>query len=151
MRITQPGDHVQVHYVKRFQDGSVASSRGRPPLEMIVGTDHPRLPGLGMGLVGLAAGESTKLRVAPEDAYGLRDPNKVRRVSRTRFQPDQLFKVGKMLRVTDRKGKPHLVRVLETRTKVVVVDTNHPWAGQVLEMEVQLVTIHDPATGFQAK
>src|SRR6516162_8638004 len=54
MRTVQQGDRVLVHYVKRFQDGSVASSRDRceAPLELTVGTDHPRLPGLGLALVG---------------------------------------------------------------------------------------------------
>src|SRR5262249_5388264 len=70
MRTAQQGDRVQIHYVKRFQDGSVVSSHGRTPLEVVVGTDHPRLPGLGLALVGLAPGTSTRLNVAPEHAYG---------------------------------------------------------------------------------
>jgi FKBP-type peptidyl-prolyl cis-trans isomerase 2 len=34
-----------------------------------------------------------------------------------------------------------VVRVVEVRGRVVVVDTNHPRAGQVVELEVELVTI----------
>src|SRR5436853_5894668 len=60
MRTVQSGDSVRVHYVKRFQDGSVASSRGRVPVELTVGIDHPRLRGLGLALVGLAPGEGTQ-------------------------------------------------------------------------------------------
>ena len=87
MRATQLGDRVQVHYVKRFPDGTVRSSRARgdAPLEVTVGTGHPRLPGLGSELVGLAAGKSVTLTVPAERAYGLPDPNRVRRVARTRF------------------------------------------------------------------
>ena len=48
MQTAQSGDRVRIHYVKRFQDGSVVSSTGRAPVEMTVGTDHPRLPGLGL-------------------------------------------------------------------------------------------------------
>ena len=66
MQKAQQGDHVQVHYVKRFQDGSTTSSRSRSPLELTIGTAHPRLPGLGLALVGLAAGECRTLRVPPE-------------------------------------------------------------------------------------
>src|SRR5262249_45368732 len=45
MRTVRQGDRVQVHYVKRFQDGFVASSRsrGHAPLELTIGIDHPRL------------------------------------------------------------------------------------------------------------
>src|SRR5262245_27863177 len=74
MQTAQPGDRVQVHYVKRLQDGSVASSHDRGPLEVTVGVDHPRLPGLGLALVGLAPGTSTRVRVPAERAYGPSDP-----------------------------------------------------------------------------
>src|SRR5262249_19750217 len=61
MRTARPGDRVQVHYVKRFQDGSVTSSRERGPLEVTIGVDHPRLPGLGLALVGLSPGTRTTI------------------------------------------------------------------------------------------
>lgn len=141
MRIAQHGDHVQVHYVKRFQDGSVASSRGRSPLEVIIGVDHPRLPGLGMALVGLAAGESTTLKVPPERAYGFCDPGRVRRVNRQRFRSDPALDVGKWVHVKGRR-RQRLVRIVEVRENTVVVDTNHRWAGQTLELQVQLISIH---------
>ena len=70
MPTAQLGDRVQVHYVKRLQDGSRASSRGRAPLEVVVGENHPRLPGLGMALVGLAPGTRTTVLVSAENAYG---------------------------------------------------------------------------------
>ena len=68
MHTAQTGDRVQVHYVVRSPDGSARSSRGREPLELTVGIEHPRLPGLGLGLVGLAPGETAKLTVPPERA-----------------------------------------------------------------------------------
>jgi hypothetical protein len=73
MQTAKQGDRVQVHNVKRFQDGSVASfrSRGRPPLELTVGTHHPRLPGLGLSLVGLAPGNHVTVNVPAERASGL--------------------------------------------------------------------------------
>src|SRR5262245_5336804 len=69
MQTAQQGDRVQVHYVKRFQDGSVASSRDRGPLELTIGTDHPRLPGLGSALVGLAPGACATVNVPAGRAY----------------------------------------------------------------------------------
>src|SRR5947208_10873390 len=101
MRTTQLGDRVQVHYVKRFPDGAVRASRARgdAPLEVTVGTPHPRLPGLGAELVGLAAGTSVRLTVPAEQAYGLADPARVRRVSRTRFGDDQVLAAGRRARM----------------------------------------------------
>jgi FKBP-type peptidyl-prolyl cis-trans isomerase 2 len=144
MQTAQPGDRVQVHYVKRLQDGAVASSRARAPLEVTVGIDHPRLPGLGLALVGLAPGTSTTVSVPPERAYGSPDPARVRRWARTRFPKDKSLSVGKWVQVPNSQGRHRLVRILEVRGKTVVVDTNHRAAGQALDLEVELVSIRTP-------
>ena len=99
MRTAKKGDRVQVHYVKRLQDGSVTSSRGRAPLEVTIGRRHPRLPGLGLALVGLAAGESTKLNVPAERAYGTSDTGKIYHLARKRFADDQPLGIGKWVRL----------------------------------------------------
>ncbi len=141
MQTVQRGDRVRVHYVKRFQDGSVASSRDHAPLELTVGVDHPRLPGLGLALVGLAPGASTTVRVPPERGYGPSDPARVHRWRRTRFPQDQALPVGKWVRITNAHGRRRLVRILEVRGRTVVVDTNRRGAGQALELEVELIGI----------
>lgn len=150
MPIAQPGDRVLVHYVKRLQGGSVVSSRNREPVEVTVGVDHPRLPGLGLALVGLMPGASTTVNVTPENAYGSPDPARVRRCARGRFTTEQSLRVGKWVRVLSRQGRRRLVRVLEVRDQTVVVDTNHPWAGQALELEVALISIRAPDAGILA-
>jgi FKBP-type peptidyl-prolyl cis-trans isomerase 2 len=150
MQTAQPGDHVQVHYVKRLQDGSVARSPGRTPLEITVGVDSPRLPGLGMALVGLAPGTTTTVHVPPETAYGRSDPSRVHRWPRTRFPKDQLLPIGKWVRIHNSKGKGRSVRILEVRGKIVVVDTNRRGAGQAVEMEVELVGIQAPGAAPEA-
>ena len=99
MSIAELGDRVQVHYVKRLQDGTVASSRKRAPVELTVGIDHPRLPGLGLALIGLAPGGSTTIRVPSELAYGPSDPTRVHRWARTRFPNDRALSVGKCVRI----------------------------------------------------
>jgi FKBP-type peptidyl-prolyl cis-trans isomerase SlyD len=143
MRTVEQGDRVQVHYVKRFQDGSVISSRARgEPLELTVGTDHPRLPGLGLALVGSSPGSRVELALPAEQAYGLPDPGRIRRLHRRRFSKHQALPIGKWVRLPDLLGR-RPVRIVEIRKRVVVVDTNHPRAGQALEMEIELI-------GFQA-
>jgi peptidylprolyl isomerase len=143
MQVTQTGDQVMVHYVKRFNDGTEVSSRARDgvPLEVTVGVAHPRLPGLGLGLVGLPPGRGVTVMVPAEAAYGLSDPGRVRRVARVRFPAGQALTVGKRVRVTDRKGRTRSVRVVEVLDRVVVVDANHRRAGQGVELEVELIAI----------
>jgi FKBP-type peptidyl-prolyl cis-trans isomerase 2 len=149
MKMSQLGDRVQVHYVKRFEDGSVRSSRGRDdgPLELTVGARHPRLPGVGEELVGLAPGATVTVTVPPERAYGVPDPTRVRRVSRSRFRPGEGLVAGRLSRMRDANGRPRVVRVVEIRGLVVVVDTNHPRSGQSVVVEVELVAILEATPG----
>ncbi len=142
MRTAQQGDRVQVHYVKRLPDGRQASSR--EPLQLTVGTDHPRLPGLGVALVGLSAGQLRRLSVAAEQAYGLPDPARIHRWSRRRFPAEATLRSGKLMRFTDEQGRRRRVRILEADSKMVMVDANHPWAGQTLELEVTLLGFLEP-------
>ncbi len=146
MRTVQQGDRVQVHYVKRLRDGRKASSR--EPLQLTVGIDHPRLPGLGAALIGLTSGQSATLTVSPEQAYGLPDPARIRRWSRGRFPKEATLRAGKLIWFTDGRGRRHRVRILEADSKAVRVDANHPWAGQTLELEVKLLGFLEPQPGL---
>jgi FKBP-type peptidyl-prolyl cis-trans isomerase 2 len=141
MRTAQQGDRVSVHYVMRCQDGSKRSSNGQSPLELTVGQPHPRLPGLGLALVGMARGESKTLTVPPEQAYGVPNPARVHRWHRKRFPEQADLQVGRFVRVEASGGRSRRVRILEVEGEMVRVDANHRRAGQTLELEVQLVTI----------
>jgi FKBP-type peptidyl-prolyl cis-trans isomerase 2 len=151
MQTVQQGDRVAVHYLKRFQDGSGASSRDRAPLELTVGIDHPRLPGLGLALVGMAPGSSTRVSVPSEHAYGPPDPARVHRLARSRFPKDQPLSVGTWVRVQNRRGRGRLVRILEVGDKLVVVDTNHRWAGLEMKLKVELIGIRAPGVGADVR
>jgi len=143
MRTSQTGDRVQVHYVKRFVDGFVRSSRvrGDAPLEVTIGTEDPRLPGLGLGLVGLDVGKTVTVRIPAERAHGMPDPTRVLRVDPARFAADEDLTPGRRVWMRLSKGRTRRVLVVEVRSDVVVVDTNHPRSGQSVEMEVELVAI----------
>jgi peptidylprolyl isomerase len=139
LQVVRPGDRVRVHYVKCFQDGSVVSSRGKAPAEVTVGLTHPRLPGLGLALVGLAVGESRTLVVPARRAYGPYHPGRVYRLARTRFAAGTPLYAGTWVRVCDSRRR--LVRVVEVRENTVTADANRRWAGQSLELEVELIAI----------
>lgn len=147
MRTSQVGDRVRVHFVQTFQDGSVRSSRSGNggPLELTVGTDNRHLPGLGLGLVGLAAGQVVALDVSAEHAYGLADANRIKRVSRKRFAADEDVSPGMRARMRLRCGGARTVRVVEVSGASVLVDLNHPRSGQAVRVKVELIAIVEPA------
>ncbi|HTU92911.1 MAG TPA: FKBP-type peptidyl-prolyl cis-trans isomerase, partial [Gemmataceae bacterium] len=144
MRAIERGDKVQVHYVKVFQDGSTVSSHGKAPTELTVGTDHARLPGLGLKLVGLTVGESRTFIVPARDAYGAYNPKLIRCMARWRFAEHVDLSVGQWVRAWDRQYRRRLVRIVEIGEEKVLVDANHRWAGQSLELEVKVISIRGP-------
>jgi len=143
VQVVRQGDRALVHYSKCFQDGSIVSSRGRAPAEVTVGLAHPRLPGLGLALVGLAVGESRTLVVPARRAYGPYDPARVYRLARTRFAAGQALHAGTWVQVQG-GGRRRRVRVVEVRANTVVVDANRRWAGQSMELEVTVFAIPGP-------
>jgi FKBP-type peptidyl-prolyl cis-trans isomerase 2 len=125
----------------------VRSSRtaGVPPLDVTVGTDHRLLPGLGQGLYGLTEGQCVAIDVPAENAFGLHDPERVRRVSRARFAEEDVFS-GRRARMRLTRGRSRAVRVVEVFGGIVVVDLNHPWCGQSVRLEVEVVAILETAS-----
>jgi FKBP-type peptidyl-prolyl cis-trans isomerase SlpA len=143
MRTSQVGDRVRVHYVKRYADGAVLSSRARhaAPLEVTVGTRHRRLPGLGEELVGLRAGDSARFTVPADRAFGAADPARVVSVYRARFAADAALVPGGTARMRLAGGRGRAVRVVEVRDRTVLVDANHPRCGEALDLEVEVLSI----------
>lgn len=152
MRTSQVGDRVRVHFVQKFEDGSVRSSRQGEgaPLELTVGADHRRLPGLGLGLSGLVEGQVVALDLPAERAYGLTSQARIKSVSRDRFAADEDVTPGRRARMRLTRGRARNVRVVEVSDTVVVVDLNHPQSGLSMHLEVELIAILDPASGSNA-
>lgn len=146
MQPARQGDRVQVHYQIRLQNGFVTSSRDRDraPLDMTVGVDHKRLPGLGLALVGLSPGMRANVNVPSDKAFGASDPARIHRWSRKRLPRNATLQTNKLIRFKDDRGRRRLVRILEISDGFVVVDANHRWAGQSLELEVELVKVKSP-------
>ena len=128
------GDTVAVHYTGRLDDGQVFdSSEGREPLSFVLGSGQV-IPGFDSGVAGLSVGESRSVRIEPADAYGERDESMVIAVPKEQA-PDGLT-AGTRVMVGE-----HTATVVDVTTDAVVVDANHPLAGEALNFELELVAI----------
>ena len=85
--LVQGGDLVRVRYVLNVAEiadskDALSSLQGVPPLDEPVLEDvvagHPAtVPGIGTAVLDMTRGASKSVTLAPEKAYGLRDPDKV--------------------------------------------------------------------------
>jgi FKBP-type peptidyl-prolyl cis-trans isomerase SlyD len=142
MRVAK-GSVVGIDYRLHLGDGEVVdSSRPGEPLSYLHGGGHI-VPGLERAIEGMSVGESKQVVVDPEDGYGNRDPRGLQEVPRDAFPPGLDPQVGMQLTAQGPQGElvPFVVKELKTGT--VVVDLNHPLAGQTLHFDV---TVRDVRT-----
>ena len=127
---------VSIDYRLHLGDGNIVdeSDEGEP-LVYLHGYEEI-VPGLERALEGKKAGDSLKVTVAPEDAYGQYDKDGVEEVPREDFPPDMELEAGGIVTATDEEGDDVDFLVKEVREKTVVVDFNHPLAGKTLHFEV---------------
>ena len=136
---------VTLHYHLTNTEGQVIeSSRGSEPLTYLHGTGTI-LSSLEHALTGLEVGATKTVEVAPADAYGEHDATKVETLPRGAFERVHNLEVGMLLQAQDPQGQTFTVRVMDIREDTVVIDANHPLAGETLTFEIEVLDIRDAA------
>ena len=100
-------------------------------------------PALEEKLEGLAQGSQRTVLLSPEQCFGLRNPEAQVEVDRADFPED--VAAGDCYEAEDEDGRPVLLQVLDVSEEGVLVDSNHPLAGQTLRFEVDAREVR-PAT-----
>lgn len=141
MTQAKTGDTVSIHYTGTLTDGSTFdSSAGREPLEFTVGAGHI-IPGLDQAIAGMAVGDTKKVDIPADQAYGQRDPNAKQAVPRADIPADIPLEPGTQLQMQTPNGQVVPVMVADVTETEVTLDANHPLAGQDLTFDVELVDI----------
>jgi peptidylprolyl isomerase len=140
MQEAKPGDTVRVHYTGTLGDGTVFdSSRDGEPLEFVLGKGQV-ITGVNDAVTGMQVGQEKTVTVAAEDAYGPHRNELTVTVGRDQFPDEIQPAVGQQLQMT-RAGEAFRVTVQEVAGDTVVLDANHPLAGEDLTFALELVEI----------
>ncbi|KUM54394.1 MULTISPECIES: FKBP-type peptidyl-prolyl cis-trans isomerase [Rheinheimera] len=133
---------VIFHFDIKLSDGSAAESTRvhNKPAKLQMG-DGSISPAFEAQLNGLTAGDKKTFTLAPEDAYGMPNPDNIYYVDRSKFSADAPAKAGMIIGFTmpDGSEMPGLVR--EVVGESVTIDFNHPLAGQTLTFSVEIVQV----------
>ncbi len=141
MSEAKKGDSVKIHYTGTLDDGSVFdSSAGHEPLEFTLGSGQV-IVGFEEAVLGMRAGESKKVTIPSDKAYGPYNEAMVIQAPRAQVPPDINPEVGQQLQMAGPDGQAVIVRVTEVTDEVVVLDANPPLAGKDLTFEIELVEI----------
>ena len=141
MQQVKTGDTVKVHYQGRLTDGSTFdSSEGREPLEFEVGSGMV-IKGFDDGVVGMVVGDKKILNIPAEEAYGDINDEMLVEFPREQFPEDMVPEVGMRLNMTNGDGQVIPVLITEVKEDTVMLDANHPLAGEALVSDIELVEI----------
>jgi FKBP-type peptidyl-prolyl cis-trans isomerase SlyD len=133
---------VTFHYSLREVDGDYTeSTEGKDPAAYLHGYGGI-VRGVEREMKGKKAGDEFSLTVPPEDAYGIRDPQAVQRVSLKRLDNPRKVAAGSLVAVDTKDGRYQAI-VLKVGRFNVDLDFNHPLAGKSFEFDVKIVDVRD--------
>ncbi len=149
MAEAKPGDRVKIHYHGTYDDGTVfdttRKAKKKEPFEIALFGNHA-IPGLEKAILGMSEGETKKVRLEPEDAFGTRNEDLVVKVDKAHVEEHVKYpQRGMMLRIRDKEGLTNNVTIIDIDDDKITLDGNHPLAGKTLNFEIEIVEII-PAT-----
>lgn len=140
MKKVQNGDTVTVNYTGRLVDGTVFDSslnEGREPLVVKLGEGN-LIKGFENGLIDMIVGDKKTVEIEVEDAYGPHNDYMIQEVPKDQMPGD--VEVGTPLQASTQMGPVNFV-VKEVKEDVVVLDANHPLAGERLVFDLEVLEI----------
>ena len=134
------GDTVRVHYTGTLEDGTeFDSSQGREPISFAIGQGDV-IPGFDAAVADLEVGGSTTVTIPAADAYGDRHDEALQQVPLEAFD-GQLPQAGWVVQMQTPEGQEVRATVAAVANDHIVLDFNHPLAGQDLTFALELVEI----------
>lgn len=135
---------VSIHYtLTDDQNNLIDTSRGGEPLVYLHGHGNI-IPGLEAELEGRQLHETFQAVIEPEQGYGFYDENLVFQVDRSNFEDPDGIEVG--MRVQSQlpdENEPIILEVVEIRGNDIILDGNHPLAGETLHFDIEVVELRD--------
>ena len=129
-------------------DGQIVDQAPKErPLDYIHGTGG-LLPKLEEHIEGMEPGDSFEITLAPEDAYGEVDPQRVIDLPKAAFEVngeirEDLLIPGNVIPMLNSMGAVIPGKVLEVTEESVKMDLNHQMAGKTLHFKGEVLTVRE--------
>lgn len=141
----KPGSHVTLHYRLALADGAdVMSTFDDKPATLLLGAGQLAAP-LEDILLGLKVGHHSVFQLAPERAFGPRNPELIQKVSLATLRENSMigedFSPGDLVEFNAPGGGRYAGVLKEVHETHALFDFNHPLAGQALVFEVKIIGI----------
>lgn len=140
-QVVERGMVVSLDYSLHIGDELVETTEDEGPIEFLQGYQEI-IPGLERAILGMAVGQSKQVVVEPEDGYGAYDDDAIEEVPLEIFPDDVDLSLGMPVELYDEEaGETVEGYIAEVRTDTVMVDMNHPLAGETLTFNIKVVGV----------
>ncbi|WP_418603016.1 FKBP-type peptidyl-prolyl cis-trans isomerase [Hwangdonia sp.] len=141
MSQVKENDTVKVHYTGKLNNGQIFdSSLEREPLEITLGQGM-LIPGFEKGIVSMELNEKKTINIPAAEAYGDVREDMFHKVQKDQLPQEITPEVGMGLASKNPDGSEVQFRVAEVNDDYIIVDANHPFAGQDLTFDLELIEI----------
>jgi FKBP-type peptidyl-prolyl cis-trans isomerase 2 len=141
MKKIKESSQIRLHYTLSTEDTLIDTTESREPLQLTLGQGelHPALESL---LLGLSEGDTLERWLDANIAFGEYDPQLKIQIAQKKL-PENLkgIQTGVSFETLGPDKKKRLFRVIESNDAFVVIDGNHPLAGEALLFEAQIVEV----------
>ncbi len=141
--IAMKGSKVKIEFTTALDNG-IEYDRSDPdvPLEFVIGSGSI-FPALENAVIGMRVNDTKKVVLESKDAYGLRDESKVGELPKTAFPANFEYEAGRVVKIKDNKDANNIMKgvIVEVKDGSVVIDLNHPLAGERLHFRIKLLEI----------
>ena len=144
-QVTQDS-YLTLHYRLSGPDGiDIVNTFAEKPATLTLGAGQ-LAPPLEARLIGMAEGTHTTLALAPDEAFGPRNGELVQWVSKKLLaeegDPHEQYSFGDIVQFAPSAGRGGYAGIVkDSRDDAVLMDFNHPLAGQALSFEVKLIGV----------
>lgn len=159
MSQAKKGDRVSIHFTGRLQDGTMFDSTHemeplegdsceteehsvKPgPVELLIG-DNEFFTQIEDGIIGMNVGDKKTVAIPADDAFGEHDDENIFSLTLDQIPEDFKPVVGEELELTsDENDESEVVTVIAISETEITFDANHPFTGQDLTYEIELLEI----------
>lgn len=146
MAKVENGQFVSVEYRGTLNNGEeFDSNRGKTPMEVHMGAGR-MIEGFEHALMGMEEEEEKTFTLAPEQAYGPRDERLMHEMPGEYFPKGETPQVGMMVMLMAPNNHQVPAKVVGVEDDKIILDLNHPLAGEALTFEVKVLGISDTPT-----
>ena len=141
MNPVEEGDTILVLFSSRTSKGVPFESQEDSGPETVTVGQGKINPEFEKAIIGMMPGEKKTVELACEKAYGKYRKSLVLRLKKKRLNLTGEPQQGEYLKISPEGKEAGFVKVLKVTNTSIVVDANHPMAGEDMIYELELVDI----------